>query len=87
MRRANVERTTLTPPVAAARLGISLDKIHRFIHSGELRAVDLSGRRGGRPRYVIMQVDLDAFIASRAVVPATPCARRPRRSDDMPEYV
>jgi len=68
----------LTTAEIARRLSVSTDKIRAWIASGELRAVNLATRRGGRPRYRVLAEDLAAFLAARAV--AMPTARStPRR--------
>ncbi len=71
-------RTKLTPPELAALWGVAPEKIVAFIKSGELRAIDASTRRGGRPRYLIDVRDVAAFEERRATQPA-PRPRRRRR--------
>ena len=50
---------------AAARLGVTLRSLYRFIDEGELTAY-----RFGRV-IRLMESDLDAFIASRRIEPGT----------------
>jgi hypothetical protein len=59
----------LTAPQAAELRGVSLEKIHAFIRSGEVRAIDVSQGRGQRPRYRIHPADLEAFEQARRVCP------------------
>ncbi len=76
-------RAKIRPPALAKLWGVSVDKILHFIHSGELRAIDISLNPGtGKPRYLIDESDVAAFEANRAVVPPVPRPpRRPRRRD------
>jgi len=41
----------LTPPQVAKRFAVDPAKVLCWIRGGELRAVDLATRTGGRPRY------------------------------------
>lgn len=75
----SVERM-LTPPQVARRLGVSPEKILGWVKCGELRAADLSVRRGGRPRYRIDLVDLELFLAGRTARPEAAKARRRRKA-------
>lgn len=67
----------LKPPAAARFLGVGHEAVLSWIHTGELRACDLSARRGGRPRWRINRADLEAFLARRV---ATPAPRQRRKS-------
>jgi len=75
-------RSKITPPELARRWGISPDKVLTWIRSGELRAIDTSATRGGRPRYLIDLQDIQAFEARRAVQRPVRVQRRRRTSDD-----
>ncbi|MFV1968387.1 MAG: helix-turn-helix domain-containing protein, partial [Pirellulaceae bacterium] len=77
-----VTRTKLTPPELASRWGISPEKVVAWVRSGELRAIDASTRRGGRPRYLIDISDVEAFERRRAVAPPPPSSTRTHRKDD-----
>jgi hypothetical protein len=59
--------------------GVSPDKVLAWIRSGELRAIDASGRRGGRPRYLIDVADLAAFEKTREAMQVERVQPRPRR--------
>src|SRR5947209_4444585 len=72
-------RAMLTPPQLAERWGVSPEKVVAFIRRGELRAVNVALRLGGRPRWRIDPADVERFEAARAAVP-TP--RSPRRRKD-----
>lgn len=78
--------TATTPPKLARTLGVTADKIRAWINSGELVAVDLATRRGGRRRLRIMPADLDAFLRRRRVVPASSGKRR-KREQERPDFV
>jgi hypothetical protein len=66
--------------------GISTAKVLDWIRAGELRAVNAATNVGGRPRYLIDQVDIKAFEARRAVVPPSAPGRRRRAPDDVIEF-
>ena len=82
-------RQKISPPQLARRYGVSPDKVLTWIRSGELRAMDASTKRGGRPRYLIDEDDIRAFEDGRAVVPPSAPTRKCRRSvrdDDVIEF-
>lgn len=61
----------MTAPVArlttrdvADELGLTVDEVRRRIRRGDLRAVNLGGKRNGA-RYRIARSDLDRFLAAR----------------------
>lgn len=56
-----------SPRQVAAYLGIGLDKVLAWIHSGKIRAVDVGGVPG-KPRFKITPEALEAFLESRKVV-------------------
>lgn len=71
----------MTPNELARVLRVSPDRVRHWIQSGELKAIDTSDRRCGRPRFVILPAALEEFIRSRSVAaPPKPAARRPRLS-------
>lgn len=57
-----------------------------LIHSGDLRAVDVSLRPGGRPRWRIAQGDLDDFLQRRTRQPDPPRRRRRKRDTTVTQY-
>jgi hypothetical protein len=69
-----------TPPELADRWGISPAKVLSFIRRGELTAVNLATRLGGRPRWAISAEAVAAFERRRSsAATATPRPqRRPR---------
>jgi hypothetical protein len=66
-----VPTTMMNPGMIATRYGISPDKVLAWIHSGELRAINIAKTRASRPRWVISTDDLAAFERSRECVPHT----------------
>jgi excisionase family DNA binding protein len=64
----------------ARRYRVSEDKVRRWITSGELRAINTSSTRCGRPRYVVTADALAAFEAGRSAAPPPKPPRRPRLS-------
>ncbi len=77
----------LTPPAIAKRLGISAEKVVRWIRAGELRGIDVSEQPGvGRPRFRVDPLDLAAFLEQRAATPAPRANRRRRRDPEVTEY-
>jgi hypothetical protein len=60
-------RTKISPPELAARWGLDSHKILSWIRSGELKAIDVSTRQGGRPRFLIDERDIEAFELRRTV--------------------
>lgn len=71
------KRTKVTPPQIAEAYGCDVEKIHEWIRSGELRAINAATKLGQRPRYLVDLEDLKAFEDARAVTPPAP--REPRR--------
>ena len=63
--------TKLTPRRVARSFGISPDKVLAWIHTGELRAVNVATTRASRPRWVVASEDLAAFERSRECMPRT----------------
>lgn len=85
MSTATATRTKISPPELAARWGIDAHKVLSWIRSGEFRAIDVSTRRGSRPRFLIDLSDIAVFEQRRVVQPPTPRRRR-RQPAGMIEY-
>ena len=83
---ASAHRTKRTPPELAKQWGVDPEKILTWIRSRELRAIDASTNRGGRPRYLIDMADIALFEASRAVQPPTPTVRRRRVDPNVIQF-
>jgi excisionase family DNA binding protein len=81
----------LTVADVAELYGCDANKVLRWIASGELRAIDVSERRGRKPRWRIDVDDLRAFESRRASTagdsPKAPRRKRPARPPDFIEYV
>lgn len=71
----------------AARLGVNVRRVRRWILSRELLATNLS--TGKRPRWYVAQADLDAFLAARRNDTPDQAARprRRKRRQDAAEAV
>lgn len=76
---------TCTPAQLADRYGVGVEKVVRWIKSGELRALNLAASLTGRPRYRIPADAIAAFEAARSVLPQPP-APKPRRKS-RPEVI
>lgn len=66
----------------AERYGVSEHTVIEWIHSGELKAVDVSRKRGGRPRWRITEESLEAFELSKMPTPTAPRTRTRKTVDD-----
>jgi len=67
-------------------LGIRTHGVLSLIHSGELRAVDVSLKQGGRPRWRILPDDLDGFLLRRTHQVPAPRRRKRRRTANVKQY-
>lgn len=75
------ERQKLTVPLLAKLWGVSPNKVHYFVKTGELRAINIATHPDQRPRYLIDVSDIEAFERRREVIPsAEPPTRRLRKS-------
>jgi excisionase family DNA binding protein len=75
----------LTVEDAARRYRVSPDKIRAWIKSGELRAIDTSAARCGKPRFVIPPEALEEFERKRSAA-ATPKQKRRQRQTALVDY-
>ncbi len=76
----------LTPPDIGKRLRVKAEKVLAWIRCGELVAVNLAERRGGRPRWRVSSAALDDFLAARANRAPIKAARRRRRTLHVHEF-
>ena len=86
-KRKNVERTHVTPRDICDSVGLGIETVLGWIHSGELKASNIA-KSSLRPRWRIEKVDLKAFLDARsnqAASKSTKPARR--RSKPSREYV
>ena len=77
----------LTVAEVAEVLAVNQAKVIGWIRSGELRAIDVSVKRGARPRWRIAPSDLAAFETSRAAVPTPKVVQRKRHRTHFTEFV
>jgi hypothetical protein len=76
----------LSPRAVADRLGLAkTDAVLAWIHTGELRAINVSAGPG-RPTWRIAPEDLELFLAGRRTRPATPRARRRKKFADVIQF-
>ena len=73
----------ITPPALARQYGVKPDKILRWISLGELTAVNVAERVGGRPRWRISLESIADFERRRAAVKPAKRRRRKRNSEVM----
>lgn len=65
-----------TPPEFAKRYRVDVGQVHTWIRSGELVAVNLAAKIGGRPRWKIAESAIQEFILRRQSRPPAPAQRR-----------
>lgn len=76
----------LTVRDVTERFGVGGHTVLGWIARGELRAVDVSRHRGGRPRWRITAEALAAFELARTPSPLQPRTRRKRTPADVIEF-
>ncbi len=75
-----------TPKEVAAEFGVNVSKIIAWIRSGDLRAIDVSEKRGGpRGRWRIENEAIEAFKAGRENRTAVKTPTRFRRRVESPD--
>jgi len=60
----------------AKMYGCNVYKILTWIRNGELKAINIATKLGGRPRYIVKREELEAFERRRQVQPPPPIVRR-----------
>lgn len=75
---------TFKPKDIAQRFAVGVHKVLRWIAAGELGAVNIASKPGGRPRWRIRAGDLLAFELRRANVKPIAPIRRRRDFPDVP---
>jgi excisionase family DNA binding protein len=73
------EGTWITPPQVARQFAVSVEKVLAWIRNGELRAMNVAQRLGGRPRWRISPAALEEFIKRRESA-ASPPVQKSRSS-------
>lgn len=66
--------------------GVGEHTVLGWIRRGELKAIDVSRRPGGKPRWRITQGALEAFEQLRTPSPPPPPTRRRRRPANVTEF-
>jgi Helix-turn-helix domain len=75
-----VNSAYLRVSAVAARLGVKVDVVLSWLHSGQLAGVNVAQRVAGkRPRWRIAEADLTRFLSSRAAQAPAPRQRRHRQ--------
>lgn len=79
--------STLSVHDVCERYGVSEHTVLGWIRSGELRAVNVGRRPGGKkPRWRIPQTELEAFELARITTPPPPQRSRRKRPADVIEF-
>jgi transposase len=80
-------RFKCTVPEYAKECGVTQHTVLGWINRGELQAVNMARKLGGRPSWRISREAIDRFEAARSVTPrpATTPARR-RKSPDVIQF-
>lgn len=68
------------------RYGVGEHTVLGWIRRGELRAIDVSRCRGGRPRWRISAEALAAFEIARTQAPPAPRARRKKQPPEVIQF-
>ena len=77
-----------TPAEIREFLRVSDEKVFAWIHSGELAAFDVSGKKATRPRYRIEESALRDFIRMKSVnAPPKVTTRRKKKTRPIKRYV
>jgi len=79
--------STLSVRDVCERYGVGEHTVLGWIRSGELRAVNVGRRVGGKkPRWRITQEALEAFETARTHTPPLPRAKRRKRPADVIKF-
>lgn len=78
-------RRGLTPNEIGKLLRVSPDKVRAWIARGELKAINTSTSRCGRPRFIVLAHHLAEFEQSHAAAQPAPAPRR-RRQPAIHDY-
>jgi excisionase family DNA binding protein len=62
------------------RFGVGEHTVLAWIHGGELQAINVSRRLGGKPKWRVTAEALQAFELLRSARPLEPCAKQRRKS-------
>ena len=53
-------------------MGVKPDKVLRWIHMGELQAINVATKEGGRPQYAVTPAGLGIFTTPGTLTTPTP---------------
>jgi len=85
------KRRLITPPALAQEWGVNTGKVVAYIRAGLLPAMNIASPGARRVRYAIDRADIEAFEASRRVVPdgglSTTQRLRRRAATGIKEFV
>jgi hypothetical protein len=87
-RRRRTPQGYVTPTELAAQWRVCVDKVLRFIQSGELEAFNIASRTSKRPRYLIPEHAIRDFEKARRAGSAPPAQPQPaarRRRPSQPQ--
>ncbi|WP_391483993.1 helix-turn-helix domain-containing protein [Aeoliella mucimassa] len=76
----------LNPPQIAEMLGVGVAKVHGWIESGELTAINVATTSGGRPRWAIEPDEFERFKRSRSSTSTPKPAKRYRQPAGVIEF-
>jgi transposase len=82
----SAEMTTYGIREVRERYAVGEHTVLGWIRRGELRAIDVSRKPGGRPKWRITQESLDAFEQLRTPTPPQPRKRRKKRREGVVEF-
>lgn len=77
----------VTPPALARQYGIKPEKVIVWIRRGELRAVNVAERVGGRPRWRISAEAIEEFERRRSAVRPAKTHRRRKRKPEIRDII
>jgi transposase len=78
--------STLSVRDLCERYGVSEHTVLIWIRLGDLRAIDVSRQRGGRPKWRVTAEALQEFELARTPTPPPPRARRRKRPADVIKF-
>jgi len=86
MRGGAMSDRALTVRELVQRYGVGEHTVLGWIHCGDLRAIDVSRNRGGKPRWRITADALASFEIARTAVPPPPRTRRKKQTAGIIEF-
>ena len=81
-----LEQRTFSPKEVAEWLGVGTDTVLGWIHNGSLPAFDCSREQSRKPRWRIMESELQGFIERRTKQQPIKPTRRPRKPTNIIEF-